>query len=198
MAKAIVVAFNGEESSFAFAKLDRSRLYGARRRVPLDQSGLPCTKAALTVDGLYLLQAGMTAQGYFDETGRWVQRHELVGLTADGNALELKPSTLGVAQSCEHVSPEIVLTQAVNNVYVLDPIKIHETLMAELNLGNVFRFDFNYSADYRTEIGFIVKNDEGIFALICEPVTAVWCEPGKPTFVEEAEESADELDFDMF
>jgi len=40
MAKAIVVAFNGEESSFAFAKLDRSRLYGARRRVPLDQSGL--------------------------------------------------------------------------------------------------------------------------------------------------------------
>ena len=45
-------------------------------------------KAALTTDGLYLLQSGMTAQGYFDETGRSLQKSQLVGLDADGQPLE--------------------------------------------------------------------------------------------------------------
>ena len=97
MAKPIVLTYEGVQSSFDHAKLDRARLYGARKRIPLDQDGQTCVKAALTIDGLYLLQSGMTAQGYFDENGRWLQRSQLVGLDPDGHPLELKPSTLGVA-----------------------------------------------------------------------------------------------------
>ena len=41
MAKPIIVTLNGVESSFEHAKLERSRLYGARRRLPLDQTGQP-------------------------------------------------------------------------------------------------------------------------------------------------------------
>jgi len=89
MAKPIVVSIDGIESSFDHIKLDRKRLYGERRRVPLDLTGEPCVKSALTSDGLYLLQSGMTAQGYFDESGRWLQKSQLVGIGSDGQALEL-------------------------------------------------------------------------------------------------------------
>ena len=85
MAKPIVLEFEGAQSSFDLAKLDRARLYGARKRIPLDQSGQTCIKASLTTDGLYLLQSGMTAQGYFDEDGRWLQRSQLSGLDVDGS-----------------------------------------------------------------------------------------------------------------
>ena len=81
MAKPIVVALDGIESGFEHAKLERLRLYEARR--PLDQTGQPCIRVALTTDGLYLRQGGMTAQGYFDETGRSLQRSQLVGLEVD-------------------------------------------------------------------------------------------------------------------
>ena len=64
MAKPIVVSLEGIESSFDHAKVERAQLYGARRRLPLDSTGEACIKAGLTTDGLYLLQAGMTAQGY--------------------------------------------------------------------------------------------------------------------------------------
>ncbi len=63
MAKAIVVEHEGAVSSFAFNKIDRSRLYGRRRRVALDPAARPCTRAALTDDGALLLRSGMTAQG---------------------------------------------------------------------------------------------------------------------------------------
>ena len=69
MARQIVVELDGIESSFDFAKLDRSKLYGTRKRVALDPDGQPCERADLTSDGAVLLRRGMTAQGYFDEAG---------------------------------------------------------------------------------------------------------------------------------
>ena len=50
MAKPIVVRFEGAESRFDFAKLERKKLYGSRRRMPLDAAGEPCKRAALTDD----------------------------------------------------------------------------------------------------------------------------------------------------
>jgi hypothetical protein len=56
MAKPIIVSLNGVESSFDHSKVERKRLYGERRRVPLDAAGEPCVKSALTTDGQYLLR----------------------------------------------------------------------------------------------------------------------------------------------
>lgn len=49
MAKPIVLAFEGSESSFDHAKLDRARLYGARKCIPLDQKGPTYSKSAYLV-----------------------------------------------------------------------------------------------------------------------------------------------------
>jgi hypothetical protein len=103
MAKPIVVSWSGTESSFDHTKVDRKRLYGERRRIPLDKDEQQCSRAALTTDGQYLLRAGMTGQGYFDEAGRWIPKSELVGLDKEGSPVELVPATLGVAQSVEKI-----------------------------------------------------------------------------------------------
>jgi hypothetical protein len=98
MAKPIVVSHMGAESSFQFSKLERQKLYGARRRMPVDASGEPCTRAALTDDGMVLITAGMSAQGWFDPDGRQVESRDIGACDGAGNALEIVPSTLGEAQ----------------------------------------------------------------------------------------------------
>lgn len=198
MAKPILVTLDGVESSFDHSKLDRARLYGNRRRVPLDEQGRPCVKAALTVDGAYLLQSGMTAQGYFDEQGRWLQKSELVGLDADGQVVDLKPSTLGVPQELSAVEPAEVLRFTNSSVYQLEPAAVDAALTSRLEAGEVFRFAFNYTSDYQLETAFLVQNPEGIFCLVADPTLPEWCEPGRLAVVEEADEASDELDFDMF
>ena len=198
MAKPIIVTLDGVESSFELAKIERSRLYGARRRQALDQDGQPCIKASLTTDGLYLLQSGMTAQGYFDETGRWLQKSQLVGLDADGQPLEIKPSTLGVAQTINAVDPVEMLRHTTDAVYQLDAATVDGALATRLEAGDVFKFGFNYGADYHLETAFLVKNAEGFFCLVGTSITPAWCEPGKVTVIDSAEESADDLDFEMF
>lgn len=198
MAKPIIVVLDGNESSFDHAKLERTKLYGSRRRVPLDQDGQGCVKSALTTDGLYLLQTGMTAQGYFDEAGRWLQKNQLVGIGADGLALELKPSTLGAAQTLESVAPSTVLDHAVDAVYALDAMTLDAVLKQRLEAGEVFSFKFKYGADFRLDTAFLVHNSEGVFCLVGTPISPVWAEPGKVSVLEDEDESTDELNFDMF
>jgi len=198
MARTVVCVKDEIESTFNLVKLERERLYGSRKRIVLDHASQQCIKASLTVDGLYLLQPGMTSQGYFDEGGRWLQKAELVGLDGDGNPMELRPATLGTAQKLRLVSASEVLLHAVASVYILEPTSLDPSLDKCLDAGEIFQFDFNYSADYRTEIAFLLKNPEGIFALICEATNPKWCEPGKVTLVDDVEGVADELDFDMF
>jgi hypothetical protein len=198
MAKAVVVSFNGAESSFDLAKVERKRLYGERRRIPLDGEGETCVKSSLTTDGLYLLQSGMTAQGYFDESGRWLQKSQIVGIGADGQVLEIQGSTLGVCQPLSPIDPSMILEHAIDAVYALDPIAVDAGLQSSLDAGDVYRFGFNYSADYHQESAFLVKNTEGIFCLVGVPCTAVWSEPGKVTVVVDEVEAADDLDFEMF
>ena len=57
MAKPIVVSHQGVVSSFQLSKLERQKLYGAKRRIPVDGAGEPCSRAALTDDGAVLITA---------------------------------------------------------------------------------------------------------------------------------------------
>jgi hypothetical protein len=199
MAKPIIVTFAGSESLFAISKVERSKLYPTRKRIPMDAQGQPCTRASMTADGTNVLKSGMTAQGYFTPGGRWVPKEELVGINADGSLAELKPSTLGVAQILEGpVSASDLLDLGVVGAYALEPEAANEALLASLQKGDLYRFPFNYGADYNCETAYLLANDEGIFALVGNPATPGWIEEAT-VFVAEPEEDtyADELDFEM-
>ncbi|MEM9555756.1 MAG: hypothetical protein AAGC60_15995 [Acidobacteriota bacterium] len=201
MPRTIVVERDGAVSSFKFRKIDRARLYGQKRRIHLDPSGAACTRAALTEDGSLILRAGMTAQGYFDEDGQWLRYGELVGLDADGEALEKVPSTLGEAVALEGpVAPRELLDCRVQSVYSLDPEELDEALAASLREGAIYRLPFVYRSDYHQGRAFLVANPAGeLFALVVDPAPPDWSEPHVlPAYDDEDDGFDDELDFEMF
>jgi hypothetical protein len=202
MARTLVVSLGGAQSTFDLAKLDRSKLYGQRKRVPLDPEGRPCTRAALTDDGSFLVQSGMSSQGYFDAAGTWVPSKELVALDADGNPLPQIPSTLGVEQPLKGpVAPDRLLDLRVQSVYALDALAVDDALKRSLLAGDVYEVTFNYRADYHAQSAFLLANEAGeLFAMVGDVADPAWRDPEEriPTFEADDEEEDGDLDFEMF
>lgn len=201
MARSIVVSLDGAVSSLGYARLDRAKLYATRKRLPLDSEGNPCVRAELSDDGSMLVSSGMTAQGYFNESGAWVPTKGLVGLDADGNALPLQPSTLDEAQALTEVEPEALLDVATATVYLIEPNEVDDALTAALDAGKIFRFNFNQRADYHMETAYLVANEHGIFVLVGDSVEVPWCVLDQPSVLvedDDADSSDDDLDFEMF
>jgi hypothetical protein len=198
VARSIVVSWEGKESSFGYAKLDRGKLYATRKRLPLDPQGNVCKRAELSDDGSMLVVSGMTGQGYFDETGRWIPNKELVGLDRDGNEVPLRPSTLGQAQALAEVEPELLLDAAIGGVYMLDAEEVDDDLTKALDDGKIFRFDFNTRADYHMETAYLVANEHGTFVLLGDTMDVPWCVLDQPSVMIDDDDDDAELDFEMF
>lgn len=200
MASTINVALDGDEAVFTFKPVDRAALYGKRRRIALDESSQPCSRASLLADGSVLLRSGMTAQGYFLPDGTWVPQGDLEAINADGSPAERVPSTLGETQPLTPATPEDVLDVHVQTVYALEPESISNGLAEALSAGSVYSFAFNYRPDYRPETGILLANDDGYWALIGNTALGEWQELTTVTAVTEASEDAgdDDLDFEMF
>lgn len=199
MAKPVILTHNDIASNFQLQKLERIKLYGCKRRIPVDVDGEPCVRAALTDDGEVLILSGMAAQGWFDDLGRQVEASEIEAQSSDGIALELVRSTLGVSQPLEGpVSPMEVLDLAVSSVYQLTADTIADELAASLTSGEVWRFRFNYRSDFIAETAYLLANDAGIFALIGQPATAPYLQLNAIPPVEAAEgEDTEDVDFEM-
>ena len=200
MAKSIVVEKNGIESSFGFKKIDRSKLYGRRQRIHLDPAGRACARASLTDDGSLILRQGMTAQGYFDETGRWIAQKELVGLDAEGQALEPRPSTLGRPVPLEGPIPaRDFLSVRVYSVYALEPEQLDDALASSLREGEIYRLPYNYRPGWDEGSAWLVASMEGdLFALVGRQVEHDWCGPHQLPQIDDEDEFEDDLDFEMF
>lgn len=200
MARVISVSLDGVESSFGFKAVDRSALYGKRRRVALDRSGEPCSRASLLQDGSMLLRSGMTGQGYFLSDGTFLKQSDLEGFDAGGRPLEKVASTLGVPQPLEGpLDPSAVLNLRVETVYALDADTVSDDLLARLDAGGVYRFSFNFRDDYRAETAILLANDSGVFALIGIPVAYEWSELRAVAELPAVDDdSDDDLDFEMF
>lgn len=199
LAKDIVVSLGGKESTFAYKAVDRSSLYGKRRRVLLDESGEACSRASLLEDGSLLIKSGMTAQGYFLSDGRSYKQSELEGFDLSGKPLQKSPSTLGVSQELREVSAEDALNLSQQSVYALEPNQLDESLKKSLDDGKVFSFVFNYREDYQAETALLVSNENGYFAIIGQPLDYEWV--GFKSVVDlppESSDSDEDLDFEMF
>ena len=200
MAKPIVLSFKGTVSKFAFKAVDRSALYGKRRRVPLDSSGGICTRAALLDDGSLLLKSGMTGQAYFLPDGTALKQSELEAFDSAGTPVEVVPSTLGVAQELEGpVGPEEVLNMKLKTIYSLVEEEVSLELRKSLEAGEVYKFRFNFRDDYEAETGYLLSNETGIYGLIGQSVSYEWAKfelmAELPAIDQDDEE---ELDFEMF
>ena len=198
MAKPIVISIAGQEYSFDSVRVDRAKLYGVRKRLPVDSKGNPCIRASLTLDGANLLLSGMTAQGYFNASGIPISRSEMVGLDAYGNKVELIPSTLGSPQILEGpVSSSEILDLEVESIFCLDPLDSNGDLLTQLQSGAVYKFPFNYTAGLEMETAYLVANDEAVFAIVGKPAVEDWIEEAAVYVPLESDDmDTDDLDFE--
>ena len=201
MAKPIVVTYKGNNSNFDHKKLSRKDIYGRRKREVVDRNGVACRRASLTDDGQFMLVSGMTAQGYFTDTDRWVPNSELVGMDAQGKVVDRVPSTLGAAQELELATTADLLDLQVASVYMLDVQSIDGDLSKRLDAGDLFRCPFNYRGDFHAETLIILKNQHGCFGLVGTPAPTKWTEAvvSQPVVADEVDDLfEDDLDFELF
>ena len=196
MPKTLEVTGRGARSTFAAVRLSRDRLYGSRRRVPVDARGRPCATAALTRDGRHVLPAGGTATLYLDNDGEVVERQDLRAAGADG-AQSASCATFLNGPGCavDTAGPIDLLDHAVTHVYALDPVSVAPALDASLAAGAVYRVR---TAGARAEpAAFLLKNEAGFFLLVGEQIGFDFVAAPEVDRSLPDEGDLDELDFDM-
>lgn len=200
MARNIVVTLGDSESTFSITKLDRKKLYGARKRQALDDTGESCQRASLTQDGRYLLVPGMTAQGYYNEAGTWIPSADIQGVDLEGNPIEKLPSTLGKPQALTKVGPKDVLDLRVGSVYQLEATEVDDALKAALSAGDMFSLPLGHRAGFERDTAILLENPNGLFLLTGKPTPPEWVEPAAAVVIadDEEDDDLDDLDFEMF
>ncbi len=165
MRRILEVIYGGKASSFTVSKITRSKLYGSKRRIPIDVQGQECSRAALTRDGRFVLPNGGTALLYLDENGDVVERSRLQAIDADGEITTQGESTPDAALELgQLVSAADVLDCSITHAYALEPVFICAELEASLSRGEIYRLpDCN---DHRR---FLIGNGEGYFMLVGKP-----------------------------
>jgi hypothetical protein len=197
MARGLVLEWNGEVASFDLQRVERSHLYGSKRRIAVDEGGAPCGRASMTLDGSVVIRPGMTAQGWFTEDGEQVESAEVVAISPEGAPLAVHPSTMGVQQSLVGpVDPREVLDLTTDAVFVLRAEAIPPKLKSALASGDVFRFTYCYRPDPSPQVGYLVANAEGIFAIVGRVYACPWMT--REQAASELDSHGDEeLDFEM-
>lgn len=174
MARLLQFDLGGEVSAFDLARLDRSKLYGRRRRVVVDDAGTECERGLLSEDGATLLPPGGVADLYLDDSFDVVERSVLRAVDDEGNAIPPVASTLGVTQPLTGpVPPARILDFVTPVVYQLDiPSEgggLGAGLAAALDRGEIFESRFAYRDGFEDQTVFLVKNEAGFFALVGRP-----------------------------
>jgi hypothetical protein len=201
MARAIVVRWQGEDSAFAFVKVERDKLYGRKQRVVVDEQGRTCALAWLTADGTALVPTGGTAHVWSDETWQAAEQDARAAVDVEGRELQLRPSTLGVAQEAREVDALRVLDHVVVAVYQLTPESLSPAVEGMLAAGKILEVPFRYRDGYEEDAMFVLRNDDGTFALVGRDAGFAMLEREQlPLTIEPGEESdelSDDLDFSM-
>ena len=200
MAKNILVRLGETETEFAFAKVEREKLYGKKERVVVDEKGATCSSAWLTADGSALVLGGGTAHVHVDDRWDAYEPEERRSVREDGSPLVNLPSTLGVAQDLAPSTPSRLPDHTTTTVYQLEALALDPALDAALTAGTIFEAPFLYRDGPTPDVLFLVKNDEGVFALVAKPTgfaPIARASEAVTTRTEDEDELDGDLDFAM-
>jgi hypothetical protein len=167
------LSFNhgGNQIDFEMHKVDRSRLYGFKELLVLDEDGEACELNTLAEDGKTLIGKGGTGIGYVDADGNWIEKSNLTAVDLEGNQIDPVASSFSApVELSDKADAEDLLNHNIRLIYRLESEALDEALGSALAEGAIFKFPYSFRGGLEADAGFLMHNDSGeIFFLVGDP-----------------------------
>ena len=202
MAKPLTFQLGETEFAFTLKKVDRTKLYGFKETVALDNSGNACELATLAGDGRTLIGRGGTGLGWLDADGQWRDKAELKPVNKDSEQIEPVPSSFQARiKLFDTATVEEYLEHNIRLIYTLEGEGDLDDVLAELKRGTIFRFPYSYRGGLEADVAFLLANESGeIMLTVGNPTRVEFIGLQAPAVVvPEASDDDDveRMDFDM-
>ncbi len=202
MARSLTIHFTdgGHQASFdcALHKVDRSKLYGARKIETLDEQGDPCELATLLDDGKTLIPYGGTASGYLNPDGEWVSRGQITPVDPDGEPLQKVSSSFDTGLTLStRASMDEFLDHSIRLSYALQSEALDPVFVETLADGAIFKTRFSYRGGIHPDPAFVLQGeDQTIWLLIARENVIEYAALEQAAVIAATEEDDDETDSD--
>ena len=195
------LTLDGKSFETAFVKLDRKKVYGWSKIDIYDKDSKSCSLASIA-DGEHILPSGSVTLAGFNSKGEYVKKSNLIGIDREGNKVDKIPSIYDKSANLTKVTLDEFLSINVKSVYQLSISESKDDLLSLLNSGDIYHFPFNYRADYNADDGYLITNENEVFAVIGEKANIEFIglenkEEEVPEAVEEESGEIDDFDFGM-
>ncbi len=202
MAKKLSFIIGSEKFEAGITKVDRDKVYGYVKVVVSDKFGNVCSTGNLLDDGQTLILTGATALKTVDTNFYEQDKKALKTVYLDGTDATLVPSSFDVENILEKASLDDLFNLEITTVYQLtwDDAIVKAGMLKLLEDGAVFRFVFNYRADYDGADAIVIASQNEVFVLTGRLLDFEYLENKSIIpLIEEApqEEFEEELDFGM-
>jgi hypothetical protein len=201
MARNLRFVHAGSSWEAAITKLDRDKVYGWVEQVAADAQGRPCAVGNLLDDGSTLFLSGATALKVVDDTLCEVDKQTLRTVYHDGKDAVLVPSSYDGDVQLEPATLDDLFDLEVTAAYQLmwEDTAARDALVNVLAGGQLFRFIFNYRADYEGADALLLTAQGEVFVLTGRFLRFPYLE-NAPVVAQAAEDDAegeDDMDFGM-
>ncbi|MDA7977491.1 MAG: hypothetical protein MPJ50_01820 [Pirellulales bacterium] len=214
MAKPLIFSFAKRDLAFGLKKVDRTKLYGYKETLVLDEDGDPCELATLASDGRTVTGKGSIAMGYLSPDGAWCERGTLTPIDVEGNEIPPAPSSFSApVELVEQATIEDYLDHNIRALYSLDLLPDEnaskasdtaaEKLLQELRDGVIYKFPYSFRGGVGVDQGFLLANEAGgVFLAIGKATQVEFVKLQQSSSLLEDEGDIDEddgdlMDFDM-
>ena len=199
MAKELNFALGGKTYAAVPLKLDRKKMYGWTTKVAIDHTGKECDIAYLDTYDSHLLPSGAVKQGLVDNSGRWIERGDLVACDEQGNKLKMHESSFNVMINLnKRANPQDFLDNEWEQVYQLDNNQLLNAVGSD-----IYTFPFSYKSGVKFLDAYLIGTENGLFLLAGRKIDFAPLTLKKEAIIDEndaelVDEDIDELDFGMF
>lgn len=174
MPRTLSFTFGGNQVDFAMHKVDRSKLYGFKELLVLDEQGEPCELTTLAEDGKTLIGKGGTGIGYLDADGSWIEKSDLTAVDLEGSEIQPVPSSFSAPIAlAEKADQEEFLNHNIRLIYRLEAESLDEQLVSELEQGAIFKFGYSFRGGLEADAGFLLNNGAGETFFLVGDLTSV-------------------------
>jgi len=202
MAKNITFRMGYLSFAAGLNKVDRDKVYGYVEEVVLDTQGKPCGTGSLLDDGQTLVLSGATALKTVDANNAEVDKQSMKMVYADGTDAVLVPSSYDGEVALKPATMDELFDLEVTAVYQLawEDASVKEATLKALDAGAMYRFVFNYRADYEGADAIMLSAQNEVFVMTGRILEFEYLENATAAPVVTPEvpvEDEDDMDFGM-